>query len=189
MKFGKKEAILTAVVVALCGLVVFLGLRRSRTDQNFPEGTWWICTNKDCKHEFNLSIQAVSDHHKAHYGAPSTELMTFDLDFAGWLMGPPARLSAAGSGEVTALLGWADGRSATIAASGLMPAGNGTVRSSPPVLATAQTPVSEVTKTWSPTRVKRNWPAVPMELSLSGSVAICWSPPPSRGERQTVKET
>jgi predicted dehydrogenase len=61
--------------------------------------------------------------HKAHYGDPSTELMTFDLDFAGWLMGPPARLSAAGSGEVTALLGWADGRSATIAASGLMPAG------------------------------------------------------------------
>src|SRR4051812_47920964 len=43
---------------------------------------------------------------KAHYGDPTTELMTFDLDFAGWLMGQPTRLSAAGTGEVTALLDW-----------------------------------------------------------------------------------
>jgi len=60
---------------------------------------------------------------KAHYSDPTTELMTFDLDFAGWLMGRPARLSAAGKGEVTALLDWGDGRSASIAASGLMPVG------------------------------------------------------------------
>lgn len=58
---------------------------------------------------------------KAHYSDPTTELMTFDLDFAGWLMGRPARLSAAGKGEVTALLDWGDGRSAAIGASGLMP--------------------------------------------------------------------
>ncbi|HTE37049.1 MAG TPA: Gfo/Idh/MocA family oxidoreductase [Reyranella sp.] len=61
--------------------------------------------------------------HKPHYGDPTTELMTFDLDFASWLMGRPARISAAGRGEVTALLDYADGRNATIAASGLMPAG------------------------------------------------------------------
>jgi predicted dehydrogenase len=61
--------------------------------------------------------------HKPHYGDPTTELMTFDLDFANWLMGKPARLSAAGTGEITALLDYADGRHATIAASGLMPAG------------------------------------------------------------------
>lgn len=60
---------------------------------------------------------------KAHYGDPTTELMTFDLDFATWLMGTPARLSAAGTGDVTALLDYGDGRHATIAASGLMPAG------------------------------------------------------------------
>jgi predicted dehydrogenase len=62
--------------------------------------------------------------HKPHYGDPTTELMTFDLDFANWLMGPPARLSAAGGGEITALLDYGDGRSATIVASGLMPAGS-----------------------------------------------------------------
>lgn len=61
--------------------------------------------------------------HKAHYGDPTTELMTFDFDFANWLLGKPARLSAAGTGEITALLDYADGRSATIAASGLMPPG------------------------------------------------------------------
>jgi predicted dehydrogenase len=61
--------------------------------------------------------------HKAHYGEPTTELMTFDFDFAGWTMGRPARLSAAGTGEVMALLGYDDGRSATITASGLMPPG------------------------------------------------------------------
>jgi len=61
--------------------------------------------------------------HKPHYGDPTMELMTFDLDFATWLMGKPARISAAGRGEVTALLDYADGRHATIVASGLMPAG------------------------------------------------------------------
>jgi len=61
---------------------------------------------------------------KAHYGDPTTELMTFDLDFANWLFGKPTGISAAGAGEVTALLDYGDGRSATIAASGLMPPGS-----------------------------------------------------------------
>jgi predicted dehydrogenase len=61
--------------------------------------------------------------HKPHYGDPTTELMTFDLDFANWVMGLPARLSAAGKGDVTALLDYRGDRHATIAASGLMPAG------------------------------------------------------------------
>ena len=61
--------------------------------------------------------------HKPHYGDSTTELMTFDFDFANWAMGPPASLSAAGQGDVTALLDYGDGRHATIAASGLMPPG------------------------------------------------------------------
>jgi predicted dehydrogenase len=62
--------------------------------------------------------------HKPHYGDPTTELMTFDFDFANWVMGAPMRLSAAGAGDVTALLDWRDGRSATVATSGLMPVGS-----------------------------------------------------------------
>ena len=68
--------------------------------------------------------------HKAHYSDPSTELMTFDFDFANWLMGSPARLSASatrtaqgGPGEISALLDYDDGRQATILAGGLMPRG------------------------------------------------------------------
>jgi UDP-N-acetylglucosamine 3-dehydrogenase len=61
--------------------------------------------------------------HKPHYGDPTTELMTFDFDFANWVMGAPTRLSAAGQGDVTALLDHGDGRHAAVAASGLMPPG------------------------------------------------------------------
>jgi UDP-N-acetylglucosamine 3-dehydrogenase len=69
--------------------------------------------------------------HKAHYGDPSTELMTFDFDVARWLMGAPHRLSASafhgpqgGPGEISALLSYDDGRHATVIASGLMPPGS-----------------------------------------------------------------
>jgi UDP-N-acetylglucosamine 3-dehydrogenase len=68
--------------------------------------------------------------HKAHYGDPSTELMTFDFDFIQWLMGPPGRMSASAArspqgvaGEITALLHYPNGRHATVLASGLMPPG------------------------------------------------------------------
>jgi predicted dehydrogenase len=66
--------------------------------------------------------------HKDHYSDPSTELMTFDFDFVGWLMGAPARLTASAVrdqgrfAEISALLEYEDGRSATVLASGLMPA-------------------------------------------------------------------
>src|SRR5262249_34352729 len=59
---------------------------------------------------------------------PTTELMTFDLDLVGWLMGRPRSVAAIATdfqgapGEVSALLSFADGRSATILASGAMPA-------------------------------------------------------------------
>jgi UDP-N-acetylglucosamine 3-dehydrogenase len=68
--------------------------------------------------------------HKAHYGDPSTELMTFDFEFIQWLMGPPSRLSASAArspqgavGEISALLHYPDGRLATVLASGRMPPG------------------------------------------------------------------
>jgi predicted dehydrogenase len=68
--------------------------------------------------------------HKAHYGDPSTELMTFDFDVVQWLMGPPARVAAGavrladgGPGEISALLSFDDGRHATVVAGGMMPSG------------------------------------------------------------------
>lgn len=68
---------------------------------------------------------------KAHYGDPSTELMTFDFDFVQWLMGSPlavsasaARIPAGCPGEISALLTYPEGRHATVIASGLMPPGS-----------------------------------------------------------------
>ena len=56
--------------------------------------------------------------------------MTFDFDFVQWLLGRPARVTAAdagsargGPGEISALLEYDNGRSATVLASGIMPSG------------------------------------------------------------------
>jgi len=103
---------------------------------------------------------------KAHYSDPAIELMTFDFDVLLWLMGRPTRLTAMGDGDVTALLDYADGRHATVKASGLMPPGSpftvgfralferavfmlqttfvGTVPDSTFTVATAGTPPTEV---------------------------------------------
>jgi UDP-N-acetylglucosamine 3-dehydrogenase len=66
--------------------------------------------------------------HKDHYSDPSTELMTFDFDFANWLMGTPVRVSAtavrtaAGTpGEISAVVDFEGGCTATVLASGILP--------------------------------------------------------------------
>jgi len=76
-------------------------------------------------------LHADAPGHKAHYGDPSTEPMTFDFDFIQWLMGRPRRLSASAvrssrgePGEISALLEHDGGRHATVMASGLMPPGS-----------------------------------------------------------------
>ena len=73
-------------------------------------------------------LRASGPDHKKHYTDPTTELMTFDFDFIHWLMGPPTRLSATAvttdggvAGEISALLDYGDGRSATVLASGVLP--------------------------------------------------------------------
>ena len=76
-------------------------------------------------------LHADAPDRRAHHGDPSTELMTFDFDFVHWLMGQPRILSAGAArtpdgrpGEVSALLGYPNGRQATVIASGLMPPGS-----------------------------------------------------------------
>jgi predicted dehydrogenase len=44
-------------------------------------------------------LRPGSPEHKTHYSDPSTELMTFDFDFANWLFGRPARVSATSADE------------------------------------------------------------------------------------------
>lgn len=75
-------------------------------------------------------LRAGAADRKAHYGDPSTELMTFDFDLVQWLLGTPVRLAASATrtaagdpGEISAVLDYGDGRHATVLASGLMPRG------------------------------------------------------------------
>jgi hypothetical protein len=73
MKLKPREITLLAVVVLLCGAAVFAIFRRGPAEeQNFPGGTWWMCTNDGCKNEFNLSIEQIAEHHEKHYGEPIT---------------------------------------------------------------------------------------------------------------------
>jgi len=44
-------------------------------------------------------LRADAPDHKEHYSEPSTELMTFDFDFVQWLLGRPARVTAAAAAQ------------------------------------------------------------------------------------------
>ena len=79
-------------------------------------------------HRLGSYLRSEAPDHKDHYSDPTTELMTFDLDFVGWLLGRPVEVSAISGawrgtdGEVSAHLKYGDGRGATVLASGMMPA-------------------------------------------------------------------
>jgi predicted dehydrogenase len=79
-------------------------------------------------HRLGSYLRATAADHKPHYSDPTTELMTFDFDFVSWVMGPPRSVFAVGAdvdgslGEVSAVLAFEGGCSATVLASGAMPA-------------------------------------------------------------------
>jgi predicted dehydrogenase len=78
-------------------------------------------------HRLGSYLRADAPDHKDHYSDPTTELMTFDLDFVGWLLGRPNAVAAVGGawrgldGDVSAHLSFEGGRAATVLASGIMP--------------------------------------------------------------------
>lgn len=70
MNFGKKEAILSAVVLAVIVGTLFLWNRKSANNEDFPEGTQWVCTDQACATHFALTIRELAQHHEKHYGEP-----------------------------------------------------------------------------------------------------------------------
>lgn len=58
------------IVATVVAVAAFAWMRDSASTVNAPEGTWWLCTNDQCKHEFNLTLNQVSDHHARNYGQP-----------------------------------------------------------------------------------------------------------------------
>ncbi|MGE5610308.1 MAG: hypothetical protein ACM359_13725 [Bacillota bacterium] len=53
-------------------LVTGLGVWRWRPENNdnFPDGTFWMCLNPQCKAEFVLTMKQLGEHHEKHYGQP-----------------------------------------------------------------------------------------------------------------------
>jgi predicted dehydrogenase len=79
---------------------------------------------------YRLGSYLRSEDSQKHYADPTLELMTLDLDFVRWLIGSPAsvyatviRTATGVPGEITAILNYDSGGSATVIASGIMPSG------------------------------------------------------------------
>jgi len=67
-----------AIGIAVVGFVIaaFLlfgpggGDDHGDNSASFPDGTYWMCSDPACGHEFKLTIKELSEHHEAHYGDP-----------------------------------------------------------------------------------------------------------------------
>ena len=70
MNFGKKEVILSAVILALIAGILFFWNRKGANNEDFPEGTQWVCSDQACATGFTLTVKALSDHHAKHFGEP-----------------------------------------------------------------------------------------------------------------------
>lgn len=65
----KKVLIIGAIALVLVGAAYYF-LWRPSNNQNFPEGTLWICQNEGCKAEFTMTMSELGEHYKNHYGEP-----------------------------------------------------------------------------------------------------------------------
>jgi hypothetical protein len=67
-----KLPFLAVLVLGMAGIaaILYFSLRSPDNNENFPDGTWWVCTNKSTPHEFSLTTKEVGAWHKDHYGEP-----------------------------------------------------------------------------------------------------------------------
>lgn len=59
-------------VVVLVVLAVGYGAWKWRpaNNENYPDGTFWICQNPACKNEFVMTVRDVAKFQETHYGQP-----------------------------------------------------------------------------------------------------------------------
>jgi ribosomal protein L32 len=58
-------AIVAVVAVVVVGWLFFWS---PANNDNFPQGTLWLCTNQSCGNSFTLTMKELSDHQLKHYG-------------------------------------------------------------------------------------------------------------------------
>lgn len=67
-----KEKLIFAAVIVLfaAGAVGAWVMFRPENNENFPQGTRWMCPDKACGHQFALTVRDLARHHDEHYGEP-----------------------------------------------------------------------------------------------------------------------
>jgi hypothetical protein len=60
----------SVIVVVVAGVLWLWALRRPANNENFPEGTEWLCTNPQCGNHFHMTMKELGEYTKAHYGQP-----------------------------------------------------------------------------------------------------------------------
>lgn len=67
-----RERIITIATIVLLLAVVgtFAWKWRPANNANAPDGVFYMCSNQGCKHEWNMTMRELSDHHEKNYGQP-----------------------------------------------------------------------------------------------------------------------
>ena len=60
------------VVVVVAGVAAAWWYWRPANNANFPDGTFWVCSNQQCKAELVLTMKQLGQHEEKHYGQPIT---------------------------------------------------------------------------------------------------------------------
>jgi len=58
------------VVLVVAGIAAVWWYWRPANNANFPDGTFWLCANPQCKAEIVLTMKQLGEHHEKHYGQP-----------------------------------------------------------------------------------------------------------------------
>ncbi len=59
-----------AGVVVVVAAGYFMWNWRPANNADHPDGTFWICQNPQCNHEFVLSVKELGKFQETHYGQP-----------------------------------------------------------------------------------------------------------------------
>src|SRR5215471_13009636 len=70
MNSRQKQISAGVIVAVVVATGVGAWMWRPANNDNFPDGTYWICSEPTCKTEFSLTMTQLSDHHEKHYGQP-----------------------------------------------------------------------------------------------------------------------
>jgi hypothetical protein len=72
MTSSQKQIAVGVVVTIAVTVGVYAWFFGPANNDNFPDGTWWVCEEADCKHEFGLTTSQLSDHYEKNYGKRPT---------------------------------------------------------------------------------------------------------------------